>query len=267
MSAREQARELAHILLADEQAQSRFFAFFQRLFAPLAYVDRNMHDDGGFGSKLDGLTPTNSSAEPQQILSIGTSNGYAQIPQLFAVTLAWARPQTPPSSVIDWTGSLQPYARLEWVTGRGKARAEVDIPAGGTVFTLGGADGLTIHVGVRGTTTTPISIQALVNIAGGAASRPAQRTLTFVLPAQVGAAGRRLVPSFARQVRTEMTDPRELPLVFLDYFDEPIGGALIQRSGIDASGITPIPVGAAGVEISGGSGAANTVNTIWELWI
>jgi hypothetical protein len=262
--AREQARELAKVLLADEQAQSRFFGFFKRHFAPLAYVDRNMHEDGGFGGKVDLLTPANSAIEPQQILSIGTSNGYAQIPQLMAVTLAWTRPQTPPSSVVDWAGSLEPYARLEWVTGRGKARAEVDIPAGGTMFTLGAADGLTIHVGVRGTTTTPISIQALVNIAGGAASRPAQRTLTFVLRDPVP---RRLVPSFARQVRVEMTDPREIPLVFLDFFDEPIGGTLIQRSGIDTSGITPIPVGAAGIEISGGSGAANTVNTIWELWI
>ena len=64
-----------------------------------------------------------------------------------------------------------------------------------------------------------------------------------------------------------MNTPIDLPLVSLDMFATPLAGARVLSSFVDQTGVTPIPVGAASAAIVGGSGAANQVNVVWELWL
>lgn len=265
------ARELAAELIGQMDERSALWRRYKRLFAPVAVADQGIEVGGKYGGNLSDLTPANSAGSdaggpgPQQIINIGTGGDYSASPHLTAICLAWTRPRIGSPGVIDWVGSLEPYAELSWTTGRGQARAIVDIPAGGTMFTVGGADGLEIKVGVEGTTTTPIDIQALVNVTAGGLARPAQRTTVHILP---GAAGTRvLIPAFARAARVEMNTPVDLPLITLDMFAEPVAGARVLSSFVDESGVTPIPVGAASAAILGGSGAANQVNVVWELWL
>ena len=110
---------------------------------------------------------------PGRLLSLSGFSAHAAAPGLVQVTLAYK-----PAETI--AGTFAVVGRLRWGTGKGFAAAEIDVPAGGAVCTVAGADCLEVTAIAEGTDTdVRVRVEAQISWVRASNPRPAMRT-TFV---------------------------------------------------------------------------------------
>jgi hypothetical protein len=182
---------------------------------------------------------------------------FADEPWLTCLSLWYSR-DTATGGAIVFGGSFNVFADLRWSTGRGEARAEVDVPAGGAVFTVSGGDGLEVHVNAEGTSTSVVRVRGQISFVRGGHPRAAQRTLSVVLPAGSGTLTR--IPAFARAVRCISTVPASLANTRLQFLDAIAGRAEV----VCDEDSLPLPGLSQDFAIVDAVNA-HTVSTLWEL--
>lgn len=206
-------------------------------------------------------------ASPRQVVRLSSYNQHADSPGLIQVTLFCRRPlranggggggpnnnnpppQPQPPPLLNATFGL--YADLYWVTAKGQASATIDIPAGGAIVTVGGADGIEVNVGAEGTdTSVSVRVEGMASWVQSGHPRPAQRT-TFVRVAD-GLAQSQLIPGYARAARAYFprNDDAQNPLSLRMHARADGGGpVLAQSSPLVPGEALGVPAGAEGFSL------------------
>jgi hypothetical protein len=185
-------------------------------------------------------------------------DGERDTPFLVQVTLHWEPPKT-------LTGELRVYADVCFRTGHGGADARVDVPSGGTTFTIAGADSVSVQVGAEGDATDSVDVAALAAIVGATQPQPAQRTERHALPADTGVL--RNVPGFARGCRVVASDWADLVNVELDYSTQPDSAVRHSRAPVQPDAFIARPNGAIAYSLVQTGGATNNAYVVWELML
>ncbi len=213
----------------------------------------------GHGARAGGaVDDVRVGASPRQLLKLHSYNAHADHPGLIQVTLFCRRPlrrpapggQPPqPPPLLNATFGL--YAELHWVTAKGHATATIDVPAGGTIVTVSGADGLEVSVGAEGTdTNVSVRLEGMASWVESGHPRAAQRT-TFV-PILDGFGKGRLIPSFAQKGRAYFprNDSPQNPLSLrLSARADGGGPVLAQLSPLFPGEAIAVPAGAEGFSL------------------
>lgn len=196
-------------------------------------------------------------SSPRQLLKLHSYNAHADAPGLIQVTLFCARPLRPPAHggppkpppLLNATFGL--YAELYWVTAKGQAKATIDVPAGGTIVTVSGADGLEVLVGAEGTDTeVSVRLEGMASWVESGHPRSTQRTTFVRVSDELGKA--RLIPSFARKGRAYFprNDNAQNPLSMRLHGRADGGGPVVaQLSPLFPGEAIAVPAGAEGFSL------------------
>ena len=198
-----------------------------------------------------------------QIITIPAPDRGDSEPGMWIVALGYET-----TDIID--AELDIFATVIWGSGRGQQRAEVDVPARGTQFTVSGAEGLEIRMTRTGgagfaTADTQVMANATVSISRSSAGIPAQRTLgPYALP---WVAGSVRIPRFSREVSVVSLTPVTMAGCTLNYISENAAGAVFAAVPIPDPTAMPIPLGAEFFSLAAPADqqARGPIRVIWGL--
>lgn len=158
--------------------------------------------------------------------------------------------------VDPWAGRFEVVARATWSIGTVSHTIELDVPARGTVFTVGVADSIAVSVVAEGDS---LDAEAVVRATAGLVCtghpRSAHRTLTHTDDSV------RVIPAYARAFRMAADDV--LAMATIEILAER-SGALLVLDEVLFDPLRPYPL-LAGADAVRVVGATATIRTIWEL--
>lgn len=191
----------------------------------------------------------------QQLLRVSGLDEYATEPAGFGISVSWV------PSAAAWVGGFEVIAQAVWTVGGADASVEFDVPAGGTLITIGAADSIEVRARVEGAAIITARASAMLALATSAHPRAAARSHLWTMPAQSGVA--RPIPPFARGLRVEVDAPLLLPAYSVQLFGDTGGALPLFTAAPSAGGLIPICGGAYSYALT--CAVASSARAIWEL--
>lgn len=215
--------------------------------------------DGAF-FKADAISsPAGPMAgQPVQALTLRPSGeAYDPTPQPVLVSLAYD------TTTALWVGQFEVFATVRWAIGKLAHTMVLDVPAGGTVFTVAASDGLDVEMNALGDSVAALaSVTAHACYATASHPRAARRTLRWTLAAESGTVQR--APAWARSVSL-LSTVTPFPATTLDFYSCPVAGAGVSLGQVvGASGVSwDIPAGTDAFRVT--SAIAHNLFLVCEL--